>query len=124
MLTLLVAITAFVYVRHRNQAASKSEKHPAKATKQKGDDSLAGDMRLAAYMFLVLSVVLGGALYYFSWQDDHSIMMVSLFREGRTEPVVYEVYRFQLADRSFVTIDGITVNVASSERMEVVEGDR
>jgi hypothetical protein len=33
--------------------------------------------------------------------------------------VTYLVYKYQLEDKSFVTVDGKTVTVASDERMEI-----
>ena len=41
-------------------------------------------------------------------------------RDSQAAPVSYEVYKFQLQDRSFITLDGTSVTVASSERMEVL----
>lgn len=76
-------------------------------------------MRLAAYLFLALMLGLGGVLYYYRWQEDHAILTVRLYRDGSEQAMTYEVYRYQLDSRSFVTTDGTTVTVADSERMEV-----
>ena len=70
-------------------------------------------------MFLVLVLGLGAAMYYFQWQDEHSILTVRLHSDGQAEAIEYQVYKFQLGERSFTTLDGILVTVASSERMEV-----
>jgi len=83
------------------------------------DNNLSADLRLGAYMFLALVIGLGATLYYFQWQDDHSILTVRLHSDGQRKAIVYQVYKFQLAERSFTTLDGILVTVASSERMEV-----
>ena len=82
--------------------------------------SLRKDIRFGAYLFLALMTGLGGALYYYDWQDDHTIITVNLHRDGQQEPVSYEVYKFQLGERSFTTLDGVNVTVAASERMEVL----
>ena len=66
-----------------------------------------------------LVIGIGIALYYFQWQDDHSILTVRLHREGQARPIEYQIYKYHLAERSFTTLDGILVTVASSERMEV-----
>lgn len=126
LLTLAVMIIAFFFVRQRDM---KSKGSPARKTvpPTKSQDKIAGqadtnlsaDLRLGAYMFLVLVIGLGAALYYFQWQDDHSILTVRLHSDGQPEAIVYQVYKFQLAERSFTTLDGILVTVASSERMEV-----
>ena len=129
LLTLTVIIAAFLVLRHRKLSSPAAAAKPRsgvdadKASKASNilpkDDSLSSDMRAAAYMFLVLMVGLGASLYYFRWQDAHHILTISLHRDNQSAPVIYQVYKFQLQDRSFVTIDGTVVNVASSERMEV-----
>ena len=92
----------------------------AQAESKKERSRLQKDLRFGAYLFLVLMTGLGGTLYYYSWQDDHTIITVNLHRDGLQEPVSYEVYKFQLGDRSFTTIEGVNVTVAGSERMEVI----
>ena len=129
LLTLAVIIAAFLVLRQRKlstppaAAKSRSNVDAGKASKASNiapkNDSLSTDMRVAAYTFLVLMVGLGATMYYFRWQDDHHILTISLHRGNQSAPVIYQVYKFQLQDRSFVTIDGTVVNVASSERMEV-----
>jgi hypothetical protein len=126
LLTLAVMIIAFFFVRQRDMKRKSSLARKALApakSKEKAvepeDHNLSADLRLGAYMFLVLVIGLGAALYYFQWQDDHSILTVRLHSDGQREAIVYQVYKFELAERSFTTLDGILVTVASSERMEV-----
>lgn len=122
LLTFFVAAIAFVILRQRQ---TQSAKQPDKKT---GSDmpkdptagsEISSDLRFAAYTFLALMIGLAAAMYYFQWQDDHTIVTVTLHRDGQSSPINYEVYKFQLGDRSFVTIDGLTVTVADSERMEI-----
>lgn len=126
LLTLAVMIVAFFFVRQRDMKEKSSPARKALPTTKPQDQAvvqeehnLSADLRLGAYMFLVLVIGLGAALYYFQWQDDHSILTVRLHSDGQSEAIVYQVYKFQLAERSFTTLDGILVTVASSERMEV-----
>ena len=126
LLTLSVMIIAFFFVRQRDM---KGKSSPARSTSpsqtshnktaEQEAPNLSADLRLGAYMFLVFVVGLGAALYYFQWQDDHSILTVRLHSDGQAEAIEYHVYKFQMAERSFTTLDGILVTVASSERMEV-----
>ena len=130
LLTLAVITTAFFYVRQRNLADSRDgdtspkQKVPKAEIPQgeitKADDSLAADLKFGAYAFLVLMVGLAGTMYYFSWQDDHTLLTITLHRENQAQPISYQVYKFQLQDRSFITVDGTAVTVAGSERMEVL----
>ncbi len=121
LLTLAVIVVAFLFVRQRDMKAKgrPSKASPAVRAVEKVDDSLSSDLRIGAYMFLVLIVGLGIALYYFQWQDDHSVLTVRLHSESQSEPIEYQVYKYQLGDRAFTTLDGILVTVGSSERMEV-----
>ena len=123
LLTLAVIIAAILYIRRRDlqEAESRSSVRKTKSAVNKPavKDSLSADLRLGAYMFLVLMIGLGAALYYFRWQDDHSILTVTLHSDNQTQSSNYQVYKYQLQDRSFTTVDGILVTVASTERMEV-----
>ncbi len=119
-------IIAFFFVRQRDMKEKSSPSRntlPSKKAQDKAveqeNHTLSADLRLGAYMFLALVIGLGATLYYFQWQDDHSILTVRLHSDGQTEAIVYQVYKFQMAERSFTTLDGILVTVASSERMEV-----
>lgn len=123
LLTLAVIVIAFLFVRQRDmKTKSKAAPAPAKSVNKPAapaDSTLSSDMRLGAYMFLALIVGLGIALYYFQWQDDHAILTVRLHSDGQAEAIEYQVYKYQLQERAFTTLDGILVTVASSERMEV-----
>ena len=126
LLTLSVMIIAFFFVRQRDikeksgPAPNSSAPQGAQDDKnQNANHDLSSDLRLGAYMFLVLVLGLGAAMYYFKWQDEHSILTVRLHSDGQAEAIEYQVYKFQLGERSFTTLDGILVTVASSERMEV-----
>lgn len=98
----------------------KLETDKSEAASTTAKEELAADLRAGAYMFLVLMVGLGAALYYFDWQDDHTVLTINLHRDNNSAPVSYEVYKYQLEDRSFVTTDGRSITVASNERMEIL----
>ena len=123
LITLTVIITAFMFVRQRHLADNQSRRSKAAsdtdAKVANKPSEFSSDLRFAAYMTVVLMVGLGGILYYFRWQDDHQVLTVTLHRDNQSSPISYEVYKFQLQDRSFVTTDGTSVTVASSERMEI-----
>jgi ABC-type Fe3+ transport system permease subunit len=120
VLTLVVIVIAILVIKQRKEAearpAQKSRKAPAEA---ESSPPMASDLRTAAYMFLILMFGAGAIGYYFSWQDDHTVVTVNLFRDGQSEPATYQVYKFQLDSRSFTTTSGVRITVADSERMEV-----
>ena len=124
LLTALVIIIAFFVIRQRhlsgNNISQKNRTIPRKTENLNSRKEFTSDLRLGAYIFLTLMVGLGATLYYFDWLDDHTILTVNLHRDNVSQPVSYEVYKYQLEDRSFITVDGRTITVASSERMEIL----
>ena len=124
LLTALVIIIAFFVVRQRhlsgNNINQKNRTISRKTENLNSRKEFTSDLRLGAYIFLTLMVGLGATLYYFDWLDDHTILTVNLHRDNVSQPVSYEVYKYQLEDRSFITTDGRTITVASSERMEIL----
>ena len=129
LLTLAVTAIMFFVLRQRQIAESeefqsKDSNSPARQAKKRAVTTLAKDLRIGAYLFLILMVGLGGVLYYFQWRDDRLVLTINLYRTNQAKPTTYEVYQYQLNERSFVTTDGVTVTVAGDERMEVLELDR
>ena len=70
-------------------------------------------------MFLILMVGFAAVLYYFNWEDDHTVLTITLYSDNQAQAISYQAYKYQLQERSFTTLDGLLVTVASSERMEI-----
>ena len=124
ILTLLVMVIAFMVLRQRSQLPqndqTKRNNSPTKAQNKSSEKSeSSSDLRVAAYLFLILMIGAAIIIYYQRWQDDHTILTVSLFRNDQTAANTYQVYKYQLDSRTFTTIEGIVITVADSERMEV-----
>lgn len=119
LVTVAVILGAFFVLRQRTLDERENSKQPPSSSEHARDE-FSSEMRFAAYMTVVLMVGLGATLYYFRWQDDHTILTVTLHRESAATPISYQVYKYQLQDHSFVTIEGTSVTVASNERMEIL----
>ena len=123
-LTIFVIIVAFLVIKQRhlngNNVGQKRLASRRETEKNSSKNGFEAELKLGAYVFLTLLVGVGATLYYFDWLDDHTILTVTLHRDNLTQPISYEVYKYQLEDRSFVTTDGRTITVASSERMEIL----
>ena len=125
LLTLAVIAIAYLMVR-RDHGSRRDTTQPAPPKISAGDQkkipdpTLHDDLRTASYLFLLFMVLVGAALYYFRWQDDHKLITVRLYSADQADPASYEVYKYQLAERSFTTVDGRAITVAGSERMEVI----
>lgn len=123
LLTIFVVLVAFLVLRQRSKQQSDQSRRPKTEdrllTKAAQKDELSQDLRIGAYLFLILTVGIGLTMYYFKWQDDRRVLTINLYRESQLQPISYEVYKYQLQDKSFVTTEGVSVTVASSERMEI-----
>jgi len=77
-----------------------------------------GLMRWLASAVVILMVA-GAAFYlYLDWRGASEIVLVRVIDAGTGKFSEYEVYRGEIEDRSFRTIDGRRVVLAETERME------
>lgn len=137
LVTLLVIVLATLYVRKRAQRerARKTEALTGPADtnpwQQKqpgqtgvdlpdGKDASSPDLRVLLWAALAMTLTLGGTLYYLAWQDARKSVTVILYRDDGNQPVIYEVRKRDLGDRSFVTVDGTRVSVSANERIEII----
>ncbi|WP_432473988.1 hypothetical protein [Amphritea sp. HPY] len=114
LITLLVIAGCYLYLKRRNQVARQPVRRPAVDS-----SSEALPMKLIATILLTVSV-LGSASYLgYQWYDSHTLLEVRIVTPGSSAEVVYQVYKADLGDRSFTTVDGQTVRIAANERLEI-----
>lgn len=124
LVTILVIGAAIFALKRRQLERTPSNGQVLTAPKTRPVDAtektqLSNDLRVGAYLFVAFICGIGAVMYYLDWQDDHTVLTVNLIRDAQADPVTYQVYKYQLQDKSFITIDGKTVTVASNERMEI-----
>ena len=117
VLTAVVILIAVLVIKQQRLNADGDKKKPARPSEEVEG---ASDLRFAAYAFLAMVLGLGAFVYYQNWRDDHTVLTVNLYRDGSGVPTTYEVYKYQLSNRSFVTLDGVQITVADNERMEII----
>ncbi|WP_456404826.1 hypothetical protein [Thiolapillus sp.] len=76
-------------------------------------------IKALAVSTIILMLVATVVIVYLHWRDSHQVMQVQVIdsRSGRISE--YQVYRGQLQERRFVTLDGRQVQLAETERLEV-----
>ena len=67
-------------------------------------------------MFLVL--VGTGFYIYHQWQDNYREVIIRVIDSQTGNVVLYSAYKGDVDGRSFITLDGRSVTLAESERME------
>ena len=118
LLTLLVVLSAYALIKR--QRANSSQQKEARPNSDNSMSFDAADLRLGAYMFIAIMFLLGAYFYYQRWQQDHQLLTIRLYSVGKQQAVEYQVFQYQLDNRSFITTDGIHVKVSSNERMEII----
>ena len=127
LITLTVIFVAYLILRRRQTLNSNTAQLSKSGCKINTDDQsrneLTAEIRFGAYLFLILMLTLSAGMGYVSWKNDHETVLVTLYRQNNNdaqdEKIVFHVYRQDLLERSFTTVDGIKVVVASDERMEI-----
>ena len=127
LITLTVIFVAYLILRRRQTLNSNTVELSKSGWKINTDDQsrneLTAEIRFGAYLFLIMMLTLSAGMGYVSWKNDHETVLVTLYRQNngdaQDEKIAFHVYRQDLLERSFTTVDGIKVVVASDERMEV-----
>lgn len=127
LITLTVIFVAYLILRRRQTLNSNTAQLSKSGWKINTDDQsrneLNAEIRFGAYLFLIMMLTLSAGMGYVSWKNDHETVLVTLYRQNNNdaqdEKIVFHVYRQDLLERSFTTVDGIKVVVASDERMEI-----
>ncbi len=112
LFTLAVIGLVIAMVRFRDRPARTPARHPPKQLGKRWPKVLA--------ISVVMLMLAGTAvIIYLNWRDSHQILQVQVIdsRSGRVSD--YQVYRGQLQERRFVTLDGRQVQLAETERLEV-----
>ncbi len=112
LFTLAVIGLVFATVRFRGRPARAPAPPPKKPAGKPWIKALAVSV-------IVLMLVGTAVIIYLNWRDSHQVLQVQVIdsRSGRVSN--YQVYRGELQERRFVTLDGRQVRLAETERLEV-----
>ena len=125
LFTVLIIAVILLYVRHQE---SKRTAEPAtQASSRHSPQTLTRTTSrlplIAAYTALVLTLALGGLFYYLDWKEDHRVMTIRVINTSTGEISSYRAYQSMIRGRSFVTLDGRTITVSNTERVEMSEAE-
>lgn len=114
LVTILVILAVITFYRVKNsgrvtQAARRLESR-SPAEKRFG--------RLVAYGFVALLILISAGWYALHWQEQHRIITIRVIGESGT--TTYKAYNKDLKGNRFDTIDGKTVRLGESERVEII----
>lgn len=125
LFTSLVILVMLFYVRH--QQTRRAEHQPTRSPSKDLPQTLFKPSprlsRIAAYTVLLLMLAIGGLFYYLDWKEDHRVINIRVINTSTGEIGSYLAYQSMIRGRSFVTLDGRTITVSNSERVEMSEAE-
>ncbi len=114
LVTVLVVIAVLTFYRVKNSGrvtnAARRLEARSPAEKRFG--------RMVAYGFVALLILISAGWYTLYWQEQHRIMTIRVIGDSRT--ATYKAYNKDLKGNRFESIDGKTVILGDSERIEII----
>jgi len=121
--TMLVIVIVGMIFRTKNQEQARQARaaKPASPTPdEQHTDSLAP--RTLAYLLIGLLITVSGVVYYFSWSDANTLVKLRVINASGNLSE-YQAYRKDINGREFLSIDGLQIHLADSDRLEILVKD-
>ena len=120
-LTLLVLVGAIMVMRNRQATVAQQSRQGAAQAAQAREDKVL--TRILIIAFVVTMLVIGGGVFYWQWQASHEVLEIKVINGSTGQVTTYQAYQDALKGRSFKTLDGRSITVGDSERIEVMPTD-
>ena len=72
---------------------------------------------------LAVTILVTAAWMIYDWKDQRTLLEVTVITPNTANISTYQVYKKDLQERAFTTLDGQLIRIANSERMEVRQLD-
>ena len=116
LFTLAVILVVALVFRVKNTPAKPVKPQAAQAPNSKGSASAA----MVAYTLLGLVIAISALVFLLHWQDQHQVIDIQVTNsQGNT--LKYQAYKKSVEGRRFTTIDGVSVDLADSDRIEILK---
>ena len=116
--TMLVIVIVGMIFRSQNQA--KVDKQRSEQNKPETPEQNSMAPKSVAYLLIGLLIVVSGVVYYFSWSDANQLITLRVINSSGTL-TEYQAYRKDIRGREFSSIDGVIIQLADSDRLEMIE---
>lgn len=110
----VILVVALIY---KGKIASRIKTAPAKLEVEEKSVPTA----VIAYLIIGLIVAMAGFFYYLNWQEDHQVLSIKVINGTSGRIVTYKAMRKMMNGRRFETLDGRTVKLGESDRIEILE---
>lgn len=114
LVTILVILAVLTFYRVKNSSrvteAARRLEARAPANNRFG--------RMVAYAFVGVLILISAAWYGLHWREQHRIITIRVIGDSGT--TTYKAYNKDLKGNRFESIDGKTVILGDSERIEII----
>jgi len=114
LFTLAVILVVALVFRVKSTPAKSAA--TAKPSPSKGGVSAT----MVAYTLLGLVIAISALVFVLHWQDQHRVIDIQV-TNSQGETLKYQAYKKAIEGRQFTTIDGVSVDLADSDRIEILE---
>ena len=114
LFTALVILAVYLFYRHRGRT-------PVRVKKVREPVVQNNFGRFAAYGFIAALLLVSLVIYYFHWQEAHKIVTIRVIDGNSSNVTVYKAYQKSIKGSRFESLDGKTVVLGESERVEFIE---
>ena len=113
LVTVLVVLAVITFYRIKN--AKRPGVRRVETTRSPADNRFG---RMVAYGFVGLLILISAGWYGLYWQEQHRIITIRVIGDSGT--TTYKAYNKDLKGNRFESIDGKTVILGESERVEII----
>jgi hypothetical protein len=115
LVTILVILAVITFYRIKNSGRVTEAARRLEA--RTPEDNRFG--RMVAYGFVGLLILISAGWYALHWQEQHRIITIRVISDSGT--ATYKAYNKDLKGNRFQSIDGRTVILGDSERVEIID---
>jgi len=116
LFTLAVILVVALVFRVKNTPSKPVKPETSQTQNNKGGVSPA----MVAYTLLGLVIAISALVFVLHWQDQHQVIDIQV-TNSQGDTLKYQAYKKAVEGRRFTTIDGISVDLADSDRIEILE---
>jgi hypothetical protein len=116
LFTAAVIVVIYLLYRARTTRASVPGRSQASPPARRSRVGL-----FAAYGLAGLAVLVSAGWYYLDWREDHRVVTIRVIDAGSGKATVYRAYKKAITGNRFKSLDGKTVILGESERVEMIE---
>jgi len=109
----VIVVVGIVFKNQREPVVKRAE--PARSPQDTGIKT-----HTVAYAIVGLIICFAAVFWFLNWRESHRIINIDVTSASGGESVRYQAYQKDIKGKNFVTLDGRSVTVGDSERIEMI----